>query len=126
MPESQPIDAAAVRRDPAARERAIECLWQLEVTRGRERLAYLYAILDAARDQQIYPTLRRLAAREQIVSLYQGRAATELAAVAPYLVCLGTSDRVFDWIWEQGWGESWGSSCGRWFRWRRYARISGG
>jgi hypothetical protein len=31
-----------------------------------------------------------------------------LAAVAPYLVGLGTTDRVFDWLWEQGWGESWG------------------
>jgi len=42
------------------------------------------------------------------LGLYQGRSATELAAVAPYLVCLGISDRVFDWLWDEGWGESWG------------------
>jgi hypothetical protein len=74
----------------------------------RGRQAYLYAILDAARDERIYPGLKRLARTEQILGLYQGRAAGELAAVAPYLVGLGTTDRVFDWLWEQGWGESWG------------------
>ncbi|HUB47735.1 MAG TPA: DUF4123 domain-containing protein [Acetobacteraceae bacterium] len=96
-----------MRQDAAARQRAIQYLWGLDPP-ARERQAYLYGILDAARDEGIYPQLRRLAAREHIVGLYQGRAAAELAAVAPYLVCLGTSDRVFDWIWQRGWGKSWG------------------
>lgn len=108
MPDARPVDAAAVRRDPEAKQRAIRSLWQLDGAPGRDRQAYLYAILDAARDDRIYPGLRRLAATEQVLGLYQGRAAMELAAVAPYLVCLGTTNRVFDWIWEQGWGESWG------------------
>ncbi len=108
MPDTQLADVAQVRRNAAAKQRAIQCLWQLGAAPGRGRQAYLYAILDAARDERIYPVLRRLAASELIVGLYQGRSATELAAVAPYLVCLGTSDRIFDWIWEQGWGESWG------------------
>ncbi|HVC59660.1 MAG TPA: DUF4123 domain-containing protein [Acetobacteraceae bacterium] len=75
---------------------------------GQGRQPYLYAILDAARDKRIYPELRRLARTEQVLGLYQGRTASELAAVAPYLVGLGTTDRVFDWLWDQGWGESWG------------------
>ncbi|HEY1935861.1 MAG TPA: DUF4123 domain-containing protein [Acetobacteraceae bacterium] len=100
-------DIAALRRDPAAKAEAIRCLWQLSAAGGR-RQSYLYAVLDAARDKRIYPRLRQLAGSELVVGLYQGRTATELAAVAPYLVCLGTIDRVFDWLWDQGWGESWG------------------
>jgi hypothetical protein len=99
---------AEIRSDPEAKQRAIRVLWQLNRMPGGRRQPYLYAILDAARDERIYPGLRRLAATEEIMCLYQGRAAEELASVAPYLVCLGTSDRVFDWIWEEGWGESWG------------------
>lgn len=108
MPEAPLTDPATTRRDTAAKQRAITCLWQLGAAHGRERQACLYAILDAARDKRIYPGLRRLAATEEIVGLYQGPTARQLAAVAPYLVCLGTGNRVFDWIWEFGWGESWG------------------
>lgn len=108
MPDGDTLDAAGVRRAPAAKERAKRLLWQLEDRPGRERQGYLYAILDAARDERIYPGLRRLERTDQVLGLYQGRAATELAAVGPYLVSLGTKDRVFDWLWEQGWGDNWG------------------
>jgi hypothetical protein len=105
-------DAAArraeIRRDVRAKERAIRSLWQLDEAPSQPRQDCLYAVLDAARDTRIYPGLRRLANTDQILPLYQGAAANELAAVAPYLVCLGTTDRVFDWIWGAGWGESWG------------------
>jgi hypothetical protein len=101
------MGANDIKRDPAARDRAKQILWQRR-SGASERQPNLYAILDAARDKQIYPVLQRLARTEQILGLYQGRAATELAAVAPYLVNLGATDRVFDWLWEQGWGESWG------------------
>src|ERR1700761_1332141 len=109
-PVSEPAvrTAADIRRDPAAKQRAIRELWQLDRMPGGRRQPYLYAILDAARDERIYPGLHQLADTEEIVSLYQGPTASELASVAPYLVCLGTSDRVFDWIWQEGWGESWG------------------
>lgn len=105
MPDAASI--AAIRRNDEAKANAIRCLWQQGAAGGR-RQSYLYAVLDAARDKRIYPRLRQLTATEHVVGLYQGRTATDLAAVAPYLVCLGTTDRVFDWLWDQGWGESWG------------------
>lgn len=108
MSDTAEPTAAEVRRDAGARQRAIRCLWQLDRVPGGQRQPYLFAILDAARDKQIYPGLRQLADTEEILCLYQGSTANELASVAPYLVCLGTSDRVFDWIWQEGWGESWG------------------
>jgi len=43
-----------------------------------------------------------------VLGLYQGPTARELAGVAPYIVSLGTTNQVFDWIWNHGWGESWG------------------
>jgi hypothetical protein len=108
VPETDVVTTAEIRRDSAAKQQAIRHLWQLDRTPGGRRQPNLYAILDAARDEQIYPGLRRLAATEEILCLYQGQAAMELASVAPYLVCLGSSNRVFDWLWEHGWGENWG------------------
>src|SRR3954470_23364251 len=108
MPDPVPASPDAIRRDPAAHDRAIRALWNLTTPVVRPRQVYLHAIIDAARDERIYPALRRLVASEDVVGLYQGTAAQELAAVAPYLVSLGTSDRVFDWLWHEGWGEHWG------------------
>jgi hypothetical protein len=97
-----------LRTDAAAKQRAIDCLWQVSGSPRRPRQGYLYAILDAARSPEIYRGLRRISGGEYVKSLYQGPTARELAGVAPYLVSLGTSDRVFDWIWNNGWGDSWG------------------
>jgi hypothetical protein len=96
-----------LRGDASAKQRAIDCLWGLRSS-AQPRQANLYAILDAARDPAIYQGLRRLSAAEQVTSLYQGPTARELAGVAPYLVSLGATDYVFDWIWSRGWGGSWG------------------
>ncbi len=65
-----------------ARENAIRLLWQTG-DGGGELLPYLYCIIDAARDPDIYPRLQQFAAREEIVPIYQGAGAVELAAVAP-------------------------------------------
>ncbi len=108
MPDDAAPRWAAIRADVKAKERAARLLWQLEETPGQPRQDCLYAILDAARDPRIYPGLRRLAASDQVMPLYQGTTATELAAVAPYIICLGVTNRVFDWIWTEGWGENWG------------------
>jgi hypothetical protein len=108
MPDDAVARREAIRRDGRAKEYAIRLLWQLDEAPGEPRQDCLFAVVDAARDPRIYPGLRRLASTDQVLPLYQGAAATELAAVAPYLVGLGTTNRVFDWIWANGWGESWG------------------
>ncbi|MSO99512.1 MAG: DUF4123 domain-containing protein [Acetobacteraceae bacterium] len=100
--------AEDIRRDATAKQRAIDCLWQLGGRTDQPRRANLYAILDAARDPGIYQGLRRLQTSEQVIGLYQGPTARELAGVAPYLISLGASNAVFDWIWTNGWGGSWG------------------
>jgi Domain of unknown function (DUF4123) len=96
------------RPGSAAKQQAIDLLWQQAGRESQPRYGYLWAILDAARDKAIWPVVRRLARDGEVTCLYQGRAARELARVAPYLVSLGTDDRVFDWIWNEGWGQSWG------------------
>lgn len=95
-----------VSSDP--RGRAAARLWQTDPDRPGAFLPNLYCILDAARDPQIYPRLRALAASVPVMPLYQGAAAVEMAAVAPYLVYLGDRTEVFDWIFDAGWGRGWG------------------
>jgi hypothetical protein len=94
--------------DEEARLAAIRCLWQLGPTETEPRDPYLYCVLDAAKDERIYPTLAAFAAEYEMASLYGGQAASDFATVAPYLVCLGTDVRLFDWIWREGWGRGWG------------------
>ena len=97
-----------IRRDQAARRRASLLLWQQEATPNQPRPGHLFAILDAARDRSIYAGLQRLATWHEITPLYQGADADNVAAVGPYLVSLGTTDQIFDWIWENFWGDAWG------------------
>jgi hypothetical protein len=89
------------------RDDAVRHLWRTEATNG-ELAPYLHCILDAANDPRIYPRLRDFEATAEIASLYQGTAGTELAPVSPYLVCLGSNTKIFDWIWDEGLGQSWG------------------
>ena len=99
--------AEALRNDRAARAAAIDLLWRLDPPERTHLLPNAYCIVDAARDERIYPALRGFAADTRIASLYQGETARELAGVAPYLVSLGTGPKVFDWLWQNGWGNSW-------------------
>jgi hypothetical protein len=100
--------APGIRRNRAARRRASLLLWQQEMAADQPRQGHLFAILDAARDRGIYAGLQRLAAWHEVMPLYQGAAADNLAAVGPYLICLGKTDEIFDWIWENFWGDAWG------------------
>lgn len=65
-----------------------------------------FVILDAARDEQIYPAL--ITADCEWVCLYRGDAAARMAEVAPYLVELHPLAAFTAWLLETAWGNSWG------------------
>jgi hypothetical protein len=65
-----------------------------------------FAILDAARDERIFPAL--LAADCDWLCLYRGDAAVRMAEVAPYLVALHPASTFLAWALGEGWGNSWG------------------
>ena len=66
----------------------------------------LYALLDAARQESIYPKVFETA--QDYCCLYPGSKGKELAYVAPYLVALSEDDAFTDWLLQTGWGDSWG------------------
>lgn len=71
-----------------------------------------FALIDAARNPTIYPTL--LEADCAWCSLYRGESVHRLADSAPYLVQLDWQSRFTLWLLEEGWRESWGvflTSC---------------
>jgi len=65
-----------------------------------------FAVLDAARDNAIYPAVLR--ADCEWCCLYRGDAATTMAEVAPYLVELNVESRFTSWLLQNAWGNSWG------------------
>lgn len=65
-----------------------------------------FALLDAARDDRIYPAILR--ADCEWTCLYRGDAAVTMAEVAPYLVQLERASVFTSWVLEEGWGNSWG------------------
>jgi len=67
----------------------------------------IYALVDAARAEQIYAEIGKLAASEYHC-LYEGQWAQDLAAVAPYLVELQQAADFTRTLLQQGWGKSWG------------------
>jgi hypothetical protein len=66
----------------------------------------VYALLDAAREEIIYPSLLDSGVKK--TCLFRGDKARELAWVAPYLVQLTREDPFTEWLLEKGWGKSWG------------------
>jgi len=65
-----------------------------------------FAILDAARDDRIYPAL--ISADCDWLCLYRGDAAARMATVAPYLVELHPLALFTSWLLAEGWSNSWG------------------
>jgi len=65
-----------------------------------------YVILDAARDEAVYPKL--MVSDVDEICLYQRKQADALAEVAPYLVRLRREDSFLEWLLNNGWGKSWG------------------
>lgn len=66
----------------------------------------LFALFDAARDDQILDILCHAGADGQ--SLFQGKAGVSLATVAPYLVQVPKHGDLLRELVEKGWGQSWG------------------
>jgi len=66
----------------------------------------LFALLDAARSDQVLEILRPSGERYQ--SLYEGPQGDELADWAPYLVALPAGSPLREVLVREGWGQSWG------------------
>ena len=66
----------------------------------------VFAVLDGARDERIYP--RVIESALEHCCLYRGELEPDLAAAAPYLVQLEPDAPFTEWMMAQGWGDSWG------------------
>ena len=85
--------------------------------------APMFALLDAARDEQVLPTILRSGLTHR--SLYEGWQGDGLADVAPYLVEVPAGDAFLDTVLGAGWGDSWGTflfSTEDFFSLRRHLR----
>jgi hypothetical protein len=80
-----------------------DALWPAPLDPGAPTV---FALVDAARDERIYPAL--LKADCEWVCLYRGDAAVTMAEVAPYLIELDARASFTSWLIEKGWGNSWG------------------
>jgi hypothetical protein len=81
----------------------ISALWR---SADEKDQSYVYAILDAARNEKIYSAL--LDWKGEFSCLYRGQMAETLAHVAPYLVKLDQDSDFTKYIIRSGWGDSWG------------------
>lgn len=67
-----------------------------------------YMLVDAARDPAIHPALVAHQDELEMMSLYQGELAVNLADVAPYIVALERGAPFGRWLMAQARGRSWG------------------
>ena len=86
-------------------ERVREVLWRPS---PRGDAPQVYAILDGARDERIYPAVEPLDEDEQCVCLLRGELDADLASAAPYLVRLDRDAELTTWLLTQGYADSWG------------------
>jgi len=87
---------------PELREQIIGALWP----EGTKSKLSVWGVLDCARDPQIYRAL--LESKLEFRCLYSGRLPRELEMVAPHLVELFPTNRLFSRWLDEGWGQSWG------------------
>jgi uncharacterized protein DUF4123 len=87
--------------DAAFRDRVIQALWPASTADMS-----VWAILDCARDERIYPALRN--SQLDYLCLFSGRLHREVVAAAPHLVEVSPSYRFTPRLIEMGWGQSWG------------------
>lgn len=93
----RPPEARAQVAPTAASQSALAALRSAE--------ANLYAVLDAARDEEILPLLQE--SPDAVRSLYDGAKGDAMAEVAPYLVQLDRDGWLLE-VLSQNWGRGWG------------------
>jgi hypothetical protein len=84
-------------------DQIIEYMWQIVHEKPDQ---YLYAILDAARNDDIYTSL--MASDVEYRCLYSGEIPQVLAEAAPYLVRFHKGSGFLDIVIREGWGDAWG------------------
>ena len=87
--------------DPALRDRVIEAIWS-----SSEANTSVWAIVDCARDDRIYPALQTSGL--DYLCLYSGRLLPAVEAAAPHLIELAPTYAFTPKLIEMGWGNSWG------------------
>ena len=88
--------------DGTVRDRVIGTLWSSPSATGLS----VWAILDCARDERIYPALRM--SQLDYLCLFSGRLHSQVEAAAPYLVELSPTYKFTPRLIEMAWGQSWG------------------
>ena len=88
--------------DAAVTDRVMQALWPHGSLPGHS----VWAILDSARDERIFPALKF--SRLEFISLYSGKLPDALQRAAPYLIELAPSYKFTRPLLEMGWGNSWG------------------
>jgi hypothetical protein len=91
-------------------ERILDHLWDYTAEQADLKV---YAILDGARSEKIYPALKKYAVKHKCLFLshkllFGGQLPHVLAMAAPYLVELRPGDLFTRWVVSRGWGNSWG------------------
>ncbi len=76
-------------------------LWQ---HRDEQDITEVYAVIDAARGQHLYPEI--VNSSTESMCIFRGKLAEELAWVAPYVVHLEYDHAFTTWLIENSWGQS--------------------
>jgi hypothetical protein len=87
--------------------RLVEALWGGDAARSSMKL---YAVLDGARDDRIYPAV--LGCKLAHACLYSGKLPREMLETAPYLIHLTAEAPFTEELLREGWGNSWGVFAG--------------
>jgi hypothetical protein len=87
---------------PVHRDRVIDALWSPRSRAGTS----VWAILDCARDDRIYPLVRSSGLDYRC--LYGGRLPPAVEAAAPHLLEMAPTYTFTPKLIEMGWGQSWG------------------
>ena len=83
-------------------DKLIEKLWPSNTAGDTS----LYAILDGARNDDIYPAV--MESQCEFECLYMGELEPDVAESAPYLIKLERDKPFTEWLLKEGWGDSWG------------------